>query len=322
MLTWEGRTMGTFYMVKVAGVAQNGKLAAELRGTVEKRLDEINRQMSHYLPDSELARFNNSTSTTPFKVSSEFARVTRFALELGHTTEGAFDPTLGPLINLWGFGPAGSTGKVPSADQLAACRAQCGAHHLRVTAQDELQKDIPGLQLNLGGVVKGYAADEAARVLRGRGYTNLSVSVCGEVVAWGLNSEGQPWQVGIERPQYGGPPGAALSAIVPLSGRALSTSGDSHQFFRDEHGHVFAHLLDPATGRPIQNSLASVTVIAADGLTADGLATALFVLGPERGLRWVEAHPEIAALFIFREAAGRFRLVASSRFPVFQSLEK
>ncbi|MCX7006930.1 MAG: FAD:protein FMN transferase, partial [Kiritimatiellaeota bacterium] len=298
------------------------KLATELRGAVQQRFDEISRQMSHYLPDSEISRFNSSTSTAPVKVSAAFARVTRFALKLNRASEGAFDPTLGPLITLWGFGPAGSPGKVPSADQLTAYRAQCGATHLRVTAQDELQKDIPGLQLNFGAIAKGYGADEAARVLRGRDYANLFVSVGGEIVALGLNPEGQPWQVGIERPLYGAAPGAALSASVPLSGRALSTSGDSHQFFRDEHGRVFAHILDPATGRPVQNTLASATVIAADGLTADGLATALFVLGPERGLRWIEAHPDVAALLILREADGRFRLVASSRFPAFQALEK
>ena len=322
MLAWEGRTMGTFYVVKMAGVPQDKRLATELRDALEKRFEEINRQMSHYLPDSELARFNNNTSTAPFKVSAELAHVMRRALELHHATAGAFDPTLGPLINLWGFGPSGGTDKVPPGDQLAACRARCGANHLRVTAQNELQKDVSKLQLNLGAIAKGYAADEATRVLRERGYANLFVSVGGEVAACGLNAEGQPWQIGIERPLYGAAPGAALSAIVPLSGRALSTSGDSHQYFRDTQGRILTHILDPATGCPVQHNLASVTVIATNGLTADALATALFVLGPERGLRWVEAHPDIAALFIIREEAGRFRLLPSTRFPAFQALEK
>ncbi len=319
---WEGRTMGTFYAVRLAGAPQKPEQTQALRTAVEKRFDELNRQMSHYLPDSELARFNASASTAPYKVSAACAGVMRQALELHRATEGAFEPTLGALINLWGFGPAGPRTTKPTDDQLAAARAQCGANHLRVTPQAELQKDVPGLQLNLGGLAKGYAADEAARVLRKHGCANFFVSVGGEVVACGVNDAGRPWQVGIERPLYGAAPGAAVSAIVPLSGRALSTSGNSRQFFRAEDGRVYVHLLDPATGHPPQHTLASVTVIATNGLTADALATALFVLGPDRGLRWVEAHPDVAALFILRESADCFRLVPSRRFPVFQALEK
>lgn len=320
VLTWEGRTMGTFYIVKLAGVAQDEKLVAELRGVVERRLEELNREMSHYQPDSELSRFSSSTSTAPFKVSAPFAHVMRHSLAVCRASGGAFDPTLGALINLWGFGPGG-TGRVPADAEIAAAQRACGGQHLRVTDADELQKDIPDLQLNLSGVAKGYGADEAARLLHERGYANVFVSICGEIVAFGLNPDGQPWQVGIERPLYGSPHGAALSAIVPLSGRALSTSGDAHNFFRDAHGRVFAHILDPATGRPVSNHIASVTVIAPNGLTADSLTKPLYILGVERGLRWIEARPEAAALFIVREADGRFRLVASSRFPAFQDLE-
>ena len=320
-LTWEGRTMGTFYFVKLAGVAPDVKLTAELRDGVEQRFAEINRQLSHYQPDSELSRFGSHSSTAPFKVSAPFAHVIRHSLTVWRESSGAFDPTLGALINLWGFGPAGATGRVPTDAEIAAAQRVCGSRHLHVTADDELQKDIPGLQLNLSGVAKGYGADEAARFLRERGYTNIFVSVCGEIVAFGFNSEGQPWQVGIERPLYGSPPGTALSAIVPLSGRALSTSGDTHNFFRDEHGQVFAHILDPSTGRPASNNIASVTVIAANGMTADSLTKPLYIWGLERGLRWIEARPDAAALFIIRESDGRFRLVASSRFPAFKTLE-
>ena len=322
MLTWQGRTMGTFYSVKIAGVAQDEKLVAELRGVVEGQLDELNRQMSLYRSDSEIARFSSSTSTAPFKVSAPFAHVVRHALAMHRASAGAFDPTLGALINLWGFGPGGVTGRVPDAASVAAAQRRCGGRHLRVTEADELQKDVAGLQLNLGGVAKGFGADEAARVLRERGYAHVFVAICGEVVACGLNPEGQPGQVGIERPCYDSAHGAALSAVVPLAGRALSTSGDAHQFFRDAHGQVFAHILDPATGGPVSNNLASVTVLASDGLTADSLTKPLYILGLERGLHWIEARPEAAALFIVREPGDRFRLVPSSRFPVFQNLER
>ncbi len=321
LLTWEGHTMGTIYSVKIAGVTPDEKLAASLRAAVEKRLDEINRQMSHYQPDSELSRFSNSTSTAPFKVSAEFAHVMRHSLEVNRDSGGAFDPTLGPLINLWGFGQNGITGRVPSDEDIAAAQIKCGGSHVHVTANDELQKDIPELQLNLSGVAKGYGADEASRALRERGYTNVFVAVCGEIVASGVNPDGQPWHVAIERPLYEIEHGAELTAIVPLSDRALSTSGDTHNFFRDAGGRVFAHILDPATGRPVSNNVASVTVIAPNGLTADSLTKPLYILGVERGLRWIESRPDTAALFIIRDESGHLRLVPSKRFPNLEILK-
>ena len=285
-LTWEGRTMGTFYFVKLAGVAPDVKLTAELRDGVEQRFAEINRQLSHYQPDSELSRFGSHSSTAPFKVSAPFAHVIRHSLTVWRESSGAFDPTLGALINLWGFGPAGATGRVPTDAEIAAAQRVCGSRHLHVTADDELQKDIPGLQLNLSGVAKGYGADEAARFLRERGYTNIFVSVCGEIVAFGFNSEGQPWQVGIERPLYGSPPGTALSAIVPLSGRALSTSGDTHNFFRDEHGQSFAERFRAASAA---NEWPTAVRLAH---TFKGLAQSIGA----RDLGWIAGRLERAAL--------------------------
>lgn len=310
--------MGTTYVVKIAGVESNAALGAKLRSAVEARFNEINQEMSNYQPDSELSCFNRSTSQVPIKVSTEFAKVVWHALALSRDSGGAFDPTLGPLVNLWGFGPAGRRTDPPSDSEVAEFRAKCGALHLQVTPQDELQKDIPDLQLDLGGIAKGYGADEAAKVLRDLGYSNLFVAVCGEIVAFGNNPEGKPWQVGVERPIQDLPRGAAYSAIVPLTGRALSTSGDTYNYFLDVDGKIYSHILDPATGRPIQHKLASVTVIAPNGLTADGLATTLYVMGPELGLEWIEAHPDTAALFIIRTGRDEFKQVASSRFPAYE----
>jgi len=318
LLTWEGRTMGTTYMVKIAGVEQDERLAGTLRTAVEKRLGEINREMSHYQRDSELSRFNTSTSTAPFKVSAPFAKVMRHALALSQDSGGAFDPTLGWLIDLWGFGPAGRRTEPPTEEQIQECMRKCGAGHVRVTPEDDLQKDLPELHLNLGAVAKGYGSDEAARVLRELGYSNVFVSVCGEIVAFGANADGRPWQVGVERPIYDLPRGADLCGVVSLSGQALSTSGDSYNYFRDENNQVYSHILDPVAGRPVRHKLASVTVIAPNGLTADGLATTLYVMGLERGLEWIERRPDFAALFVVRMDADRFKIVASRRFPPFR----
>jgi thiamine biosynthesis lipoprotein len=321
LLTWEGRTMGTTYMVKIAGVAPEPELTSRLQAAVEKRFGEIKEEMSHYAADSELSRFNNSTSQAPIKVSAEFAKVIRHSLALNHDSGGAFDPTLGWLIDLWGFGPAGRKYNPPTDEAVRDCIAKCGAVHLKVTANDELQKDLPELKLNLSAVAKGYGADEASLVLRELGYTNVFVSVCGEIVAFGTNAEGQPWRVGVEQPVYDLPRGAALSGVVSLSNRALSTSGDAYNYFKDKDGRVYSHILDPAVGRPARHKLASVTVIAPNGLTADGLATTLFVMGPERGLAWIEHHPEYAALFIVRTGADQFKIVPSTRFPPFESIQ-
>lgn len=320
MLTWEGQTMGTTYMVKIAGVAPDEALVAELRAAVEARFEALMQQMSNYRPDSELARFNASSSTEPFAVSAEFARVVRQALDLSRDSAGAFDPTVGPVVDLWGFGAPGRRADLPTDDEIAAARALCGAAHLQVTPDGALQKDLPGLRLDLGGIAKGYGADMAAQELRDRGYSNVFVSVCGEIVAFGTNPDGQPWRVGVERPIQDLPRGADHIAVVPLSGRALSTSGDTYNYFRDPDGNSYAHILDPATGRPVRNTLASVTVIGPCGLVADGLATTLYVLGPERGLEWIEGRPDCAALFVVRTGPDEFKLVPSARFPEFQAL--
>ena len=312
--------MGTTYLVKIAGVAPDETLVADLRAAVEARFEEIMQQMSNYRPDSELSRFNASASTGPFPVSAGFARVVRQALDLSRDSAGAFDPTVGPVVDLWGFGAPGRRADLPTDTEVATARALCGATHLQITPDGALQKDLPGLRLDLGGIAKGYGADVAAQVLRDRGYSNIFVSVCGEIVAFGTNPDGQPWQVGVERPIQDLPRGADHIAIVPLSGRALSTSGDTYNYFRDENGNSYAHILDPTTGRPVRNTLASVTVIGPCGLVADGLATTLYVMGPERGLAWIEGRPDCAALFIVRTGPDEFKLVPSARFPEFQPL--
>lgn len=320
LLTWSGQTMGTTYLVKIAGAAPEEALAAELRAAVEERFEQLNRQMSNYRPDSELSRFNAAASTEPFPVSAEFARVVRQALDLSRASAGAFDPTVGPVVDLWGFGAPGRRAELPTETEVEAMRALCGAAHLQVTPDGALQKDLPGLRLDLGGIAKGYGADVAAQALRDRGYSNVFVSVCGEIVAFGTNPDGQPWQVGVERPIQDLPRGADHVAVVPLSGRALSTSGDTYNYFRDAAGNSYAHILDPATGRPVRNTLASVTVIAPCGLVADGLATTLYVMGPDRGLAWIEGRSDCAALFVVRTGEDEFKLVPSSRFPEFRAL--
>lgn len=314
VVSWQGRTMGSPYTVKIVDGRLGDEQVAALKAEIEKTLLEVNRQMSNYQPDSELSRFNRAPVNAPFKVSPAFARVARFSLELSRMSDGAFDPTLGPVINLWGFGETTDQHVVPSADALRAAMAKTGWHHLTVTADDELVKDLPGLALDLGAVAKGYGVDEMVRVLRGHGLENIYASIAGEVRVLGHNPRGAKWVLGISVPMDHWREDKPMAAAVSISNQALSTSGDYQKFFIDAQGRRMCHIMDGKTGSPVQHALAAVTVVAPDSMTADGLATTLFVLGTEAGMKLIDARPDAAALFIVREKDGTFRQSASAKF--------
>lgn len=315
VIRWQGRTMGSPYTVQIVGTNLSPQEIDPLKAEVEARLKEVNRQMSHYEPDSELSQFNRAPANTPFKVSPEFARVVRFSLEMFRRSQGAFDITLAPVINLWGFGEKTDQRAVPAEAELKAAIKKTGCQHLSVTAKDELVKDMPDLTINLSAVAKGFAVDEMGRVLRGRGLTNIYVSSAGEVLVLGHNSRAMNWQVGISAPVAHWNENDPMEAVVSLSNQALSTSGDYQKFFTDPQGRRLSHIIDPKTGWPVQHNVGGVSVVASDSMTADALSTTLFVLGPEAGLKFIESWPHAAALFIVREADGRYRQIPSSRFP-------
>lgn len=314
VVSWEGRTMGSPYTVKIVGVDLAQDKTQALRGEIENLLGEVNRQMSHYQPDSEISRFNRAPAKVPFKVSPEFARVVRFTLELCRKSQGGLDPTLAPVINLWGFGEQTTNHVVPAEADLRAALAKTGYQHLSVTPKDELVKDLPDLTLNLSAVAKGFGVDEMARVLRGHGYTNIYASIAGEVRVMGLNPRRTKWQLGITSPVSDWREGDPMSAVAALSNQALATSGDYHKFFFDAQGRRMSHIFDPKTGWPVQHNVGGVSVVTDDNLTADALSTTLYVLGPQEGMKFIEAWTNAAALFILREKDGTFRNVPSSRF--------
>jgi FAD:protein FMN transferase len=314
VITWQGRTMGSPYTVKVVGSDLTAAQTEVLRAEVEARLKEVNRQMSHYQADSELSRFNRAPADIPFKVSPEFARVVRFSLEMNRRSHGAFDPTLAPVIDLWGFGEKTDQKAVPPEAELRAAMRTTGCQHLSVTDNDELVKDIPELTINLSAVAKGFGADEMVRVLRAHGLTNIYAAIAGEVRGLGHNPRGTSWQVGITAPLAHWREDDPMAAVISLSDLAISTSGDYQKFFTDAQGRRLCHIIDPRTGWPVQHNVGGVSVVAPDNMTADALSTALFVLGQEAGLRFIESWTNAAALFIVREATGSFRPVPSSRF--------
>lgn len=314
LLAWQGRTMGCEYTVKIVEAQLTEAQVQALKTEMEDCLKEVNRQLSHYQPDSELSRFNRAPANTPFTVSPGFVFVLRHSLELNQRSQGAFDPTLGPVINLWGFGEKTDRRAVPPEADLRAALAQTGCQHLLLNSRDELRKDIPGLTLNLSSPAKGYGTDEMARVLRKHGLTNLYVAISGDVFTSGHNPKGQKWQVGVSAPVPEWRVGDPLVTVLALSGQAVSTSGDYQKYLVDDKGRRLGHIFDPKTGTPVQHNLGGVSVVADRCMVSSSLATTLFVLGPDAGLKFIETWTNAAALFVVQDPDGQWRSVPSSRF--------
>ena len=292
-----GSTMGTSYSVKITGKVKQNELR-KLHARIEAELKEINRQMSTWDPDSEISRFNHFESTEPFACSEPFAIVVRRSLELSKTSGGAFDPTLQPLLNLWGFGSEGEERKIPSAAEIASAKSLTGWEKVKVDSSSSLQKTEPGISLALGAIAKGYGVDALALILNEAGLENWFVEIGGEVVVKGLNPDGVPWKIGIQHPTTN-PMNERLQGILHVSAGAVATSGDYRNYI-EEDDVVYSHILDPRSGHTVRSDTASVTVLASSCMDADGLATALFVMGAEHGLPWVEQQPNVEAMILTR----------------------
>jgi FAD:protein FMN transferase len=287
-----GPTMGTTYTVRVVA-APPAVTAARLREMIDDVLASIDRQMSGYRPDSELARFNASTSTEWFEVSADMVAVIDTAASIAERSGGVLDITVAPLVSLWGFGPGGEAQELPQQSALQAARARVGYLKLHTrTEPPAVRKDIGDLTIDLNAVAPGYAVDLLMQRLAALGIQHCMVDVGGEIRAQGRNHRGAAWRIAVEKPQDAkqGP-----NLILELDDKAVATSGEYRHFFvRD--GRRYSHTIDPRTAHPVDHDLASVTVVSATALEADGWATALNVLGPDQGYE-LAARLEIPALF-------------------------
>ena len=306
-----GETMGTSYSIKISGKIRKSELN-QLHRKLTARLKQINKQMSTWDEQSEISRFNHSRSLEPFSCSAEFAEVVRRALLLSEKTGGAFDPTLQPLLNLWGFGSEGEERHIPSDDAIDAVRQTTGWRLLQVEGPRRLRKSEPELSLALGGIAKGYGVDAVAELMEQAGLENWFVEIGGEVVVHGLNPDGVPWKVGIQYPTTN-PMDTRIQGIVHLTGGAVASSGNYRNYIRAD-GQLFSHILDPRTGRALHTNVAGVTVTAPNCTDADGIATALCVMGPEEGLAWVEKQSNVEAMFLIRDPDGEITEKFSSGF--------
>ena len=320
--TITGATMGTTFTVTVvsgggpvqgpaspkaqapadaAGPSASQRGQAGVEAEVRRALERIEGRMSHYRPDSELSRFNRATTTDPQPLSGETLGVVAEALAVSRASGGAFDVTVAPLVDAWGFGPPGRAPAAPDEASLAALRARVGVDLLEVDlVASTLRKRRADLVVDLSAIAKGYAVDAVASLLDQRGFDDYLVEIGGELRAGGTNERGEPWRVAIERPA----PGAATTQrIVPLTDAALATSGDYRNFYALDGARV-SHTIDPRTGRPVTHGLRSVSVIAARCSLADARSTALNVLGPDEGHALAVARGW-AALFVTDDGTGR-----------------
>ena len=296
--------MGTTYTVKVVTEGPLGASSSpkqeQVQQVIEGRLAEVNDKMSTYQPSSELSQFNSSRTTVPFPVSAETLQVFAEAQRISAATAGAFDITVGPLVNLWGFGPDAKPLAVPADEEVERLRPRIGWSRIEVdTARSTIRKSEPEMYCDLSAIAKGYAVDRVAEGLAALDLADYMVEVGGEVRTRGRNAAGEPWRIAIERPDTAQ---RAFQEVVPLSDLAMATSGDYRNFF-EQDGVRFSHTIDPRTGRPIQHRLASVSVIDPVCMRADGYATALMVLGEEEGFRLAEEQG-LAALFLVRKGDG------------------
>ncbi|PVM90585.1 FAD:protein FMN transferase [Caulobacter endophyticus] len=296
---FDGDTMGTTWSVK-AVLPVTTDLAA-MTAMVQRALDKVVAEMSAWEPMSALSRFNRSAAGSWTVLPAGFAAVLRRALEVAEGSDGAFDPTLGAVTDLWGFGPRPFSGEPPSAEALDAARTPMGWR--RVTLDGDALFQPGGLQIDLNGIAKGFGVDEAARALDRSGVRSYLVEVGGELRGTGAKPDGQPWWVELERPPLAGANDeTSPRTLLALHGLSVATSGDYRRFF-DHAGKRYAHTLDPALGAPCDAGVVSVTVIHPECMTADALATALTVMGPDAAIAFATAR-KLPALVVTRGPGG------------------
>jgi thiamine biosynthesis lipoprotein len=302
-----GPTMGTSFSVVV--VTASAFDQQRLQTQIYAALEDIDRQMSTYRADAELAAFNRSSVTDWMPVSPALCKAVDHALELGAFTAGAFDITVGPLVNLWGFGPDGPRNEPPVQADIAAAQATTGRDKLQTDCElPAIRKHHAAVHVDLSGYAKGLAADQIAAVLDNSGISNYLVEVGGDLRVRGHNASQAKWRVAIEKPD---PPRDVVEKIIHVSDLSVATSGDYRNFFEFE-GERFSHTIDPRSGRPVAHALASVTVLGDTAAYADAIATALMVLGPDTGFKFAEREG-IAAFFLLRDE-GALSERASTRF--------
>lgn len=313
-----GKTMGTTYNIKV--VADHVQNLAMLEDKINKRLDEINQSMSTFIKDSEISRFNAlSNIGDKLYVSDDFFHVMTVAESLYKLTDGAWDGTVMPLAKLWGFNRRGQKGVIPKKEEIDRLLPDIGFCHVEISENRYLVKRKACISVDLASIAKGYAVDQIADLIKKDGINSFLVEIGGEVYAAGFRNDGKNWKVGINRPQKDSSFDQAYK-VVELHDRALATSGDYRNFFEID-GKRYSHILNPTTGYPVSSGIVSVSIIADTCMFADGLATAVMVMGAMKGLELINRLNSVEGLIVVKGKDGDFIDYFSKGFSKLKSNE-
>ncbi|MEM1174636.1 MAG: FAD:protein FMN transferase [Pseudomonadota bacterium] len=314
LVSVSGETMGTTYNVSIVDPPKNLSLS-EIESAITRELSTANAIFSNWDTESEVSRFNRSAARTPVRLSDAFSQLLDIADFVHVASEGRFDLTAAPLIELWGFGESGPAARVPTDAQILSTLASVGQQRVinRASGGMALFMREEGASLNVAAIAKGAGIDAVSDRLQTMGLENVLVEIGGDLRARGAGPHGSGWRIGVEKPGF--PPGAVQEVVV-LQGAGMATSGDYRNYF-EEDGVRYPHIIDPTTGRPVTHATTSVTVIADSATLADAWATALLVLGRERGAEIAEKNG-IAALFLERtDEAAEFQRYASATFKAY-----
>lgn len=298
-VTISGQTMGTTYSLTY--LTESGK---NLQSSVDSLLVVFNNSLSTYIPDSEISKFNRM-DTLAFNLPY-FPQVLNASKTVYENTNGAFDPTVGPLVNVWGFGPGGP--ELKDSANIDVLLRLVGFDKINFD-QKEVRKTVPGIYLDFSAIAKGQGVDVIADFLNKRGIENYLIEIGGELVAKGVNEKGELWKVGINRPDEAAS-ASDLYSIIALENRGMATSGNYRNYYIRDSVKI-SHTINPATGYPVNHSLLSATVLAKDCMTADAYATALMVMGVERAIRLDSVLSEIEVFLIFGDGKGGYSTFAS-----------
>lgn len=334
LVGFEGKIMGTSYSIKLGSLLEmpgksdqpGDRLALlsdqqlnRISHRVHTTLQDIDRRMSTWRNTSELSLFNNSTDKEWHKVSSTTLGVIDNSLQIRDLSDGAFDVSVGPLVDLWGFGASenyalsASGFSKPSVKAVAECKQYVGYNTIEVDhSQGVIRKAIPQAQLDLSGIAKGFAVDKVAECLDSHGLDHYLIEVGGELRSKGYRSKNREWKVAIEKPDSAR---RDVMRALNLKNRAIATSGDYRNFYL--HGSErYSHSIDPRKGYPVNHELVSVSVIAETTMLADALSTALIIMGPDAAHAFAEQH-KVAVHFILKSATGKLDEQYSSSFTDF-----
>ena len=293
-----GQTMGTSYTVSISALPKSISIS-NIKAEVQAVLDDVNQKMSTYKNDSEISLFNIAPENEWFDISQNTYDVVNEGLRLSEISHGAFDMTVGPIVNLWGFGPENQPEEVPDQNELNLLLQRVGFQYLHLHNNKLKIKKDKNIYLDLSAIAKGFAVDEVVKYLLTQGVENALIEIGGELRAIGQKEPGRMWRVAIETPTANM---RSVQKIIELRGVGLATSGDYRNYFEVD-GRRYSHTLNPKTGYPISHKLASVSVISSNCMEADGLATALLVMGEVNGKVFAEEH-NIAAFFIVKRDSG------------------